>query len=311
VTDGGPEISQAQSTKPRRGGLGRGLDSLIPTSPDSMESGAEPSGQGLRAIDIDDIAPNPYQPRTHMDRMQLEELAESIRVHGLVQPLLVAANRGGDGWTIIAGERRWRAARIAGLRQVAAVVKDAAPQEMLELAIVENVVRADLGALEEAVAFRQLIDEFGLSQQHIANRVGRSRASVANTVRLLGAPDQIREALTTNQITEGHARAILGLHNTADQLALLAIVIDKELNVRQTEALVRTWSSDKPPGPGNDPGVRNPDEVRIEDKLRSVLGTRVALRKARGGKGGSLTIQYFSDEQLQGIYDRLVGEELW
>jgi ParB family chromosome partitioning protein len=245
-----------------------------------------------------------------MDHQQLEDLADSIRTHGLMQPLVVAANRADGGWTLIAGERRWRAARMAGLATVAAVIMDAAPQAMLELAIVENVVRADLGALEEAAAFRQLIDDFGLSQLDVAQRVGRSRASVANTLRLLGAPDRVRDALSSGQISEGHARAILGLATAADQLALLSMVIEKGLNVRQTESLVRSWSTEKP-ATSDDGALRDPDEIRIEDKLRSALGTRVALRKGTRGGGGSLTIQFFSDEQLQSIYDRLVGEELW
>ncbi len=199
---------------------------------------------------------------------------------------------------------------MAGLSRIPVVIMDVTPQAMLELAIVENIARADLGALEEAVAFRQLIDEFGLSQQQVADRVGRSRASVANTIRLLGAPDQVRDALVAEQVTEGHARAILGLPHTVDQLAALTLVIEKGLNVRQTEALVRSWSSDNQSST-TATAPRDADEVRIEDKLRSALGTRVALRKGSRGNGGSLTIQFFSDEQLQGIYDRLVGEEVW
>ena len=308
MTDGGSDTSRARGSKPRRGGLGRGLDSLIPTT--AARTSGDQGEEALRDVGIDDIVPNPYQPRTRMDQQQLEELANSISTHGLMQPLVVAANRAGDGWTLIAGERRWRASRIAGLSRVPVVIMDVAPQAMLELAIVENIARADLNALEEAVAFRQLIDEFGLSQQQVADRVGRSRASVANTIRLLGAPDQVRDALTAERITEGHARAILGLPQTTDQLAVLSMVIEKGLNVRQTEALVRNCSGEhqaaKPAPPS-----RDPDEVRIEDKLRSALGTRVALRKGSRGDGGSLTIQFFSDEQLQGIYDRLVGEELW
>lgn len=310
MTDGQSDTSRARGSKPRRSGLGRGLDSLIPTTAASQSGSRDRGEEALREVGIDEIAPNPYQPRTRMDRQQLEELANSIRTHGLMQPLVVAGNRAGDGWTLIAGERRWRASRMAGLSTVPVVIMDVAPQAMLELAIVENIARADLSALEEAVAFRQLIDEFGLSQQQVADRVGRSRASVANTIRLLGAPDQVRDALMDERITEGHARAILGLSHTADQLTVLTTVIEKGLNVRQTEALVRTWArEDQPAKPA--PPARDPDEVRIEDKLRSALGTRVALRKGSGGDGGSLTIQFFSDEQLQGIYDRLVGEELW
>jgi ParB family chromosome partitioning protein len=245
-----------------------------------------------------------------MNRQQLDELAESIRQHGLMQPLTVTADREADAWLLIAGERRWRAARLAGLDVVPVLIKEAAPQAMLELAIVENVVRADLSPLEEASAFRQLIDDFDLTQQEVADRVGRSRASVANTLRLLAAPERVREALAAGQISEGHARAILGLPHAADQLALLQIVIDRGLNVRQTEALVRSWSAAGPAG-DTGKGPRDPDEIRIEDKLRSALGTRVALRKGARGGVGSLTIQFFSDEQLQGIYDRLVGEDVW
>lgn len=308
MTDGQSEQSRPRGSRPRRSGLGRGLDSLIPTSAASPVT--DGVGEAFREVGIDEIVPNPYQPRSRMDREQLEELANSIRTHGLMQPLVVAANQAGDGWTLIAGERRWRASRLAGLSRIAVVVMEAAPQAMLELAIVENVARADLSALEEAVAFRQLIDQFGLSQQQVADRVGRSRASVANTIRLLGAPDQVRDALIEERISEGHARAILGLTHAADQLAVLEIVIDKGLNVRQTEALVRSWA-DREPTTKAAPLARDADEVRIEDRLRSALGTRVAVRKGSRGGGGSVTIQFFSDEQLQGIYDRLVGEETW
>lgn len=307
MTDSG-ETTRTSPARPRRGGLGRGLGSLIPTSAPGA-AGAE-TGDAIREVGIDEIVPNPFQPRSHMDREQLEELASSIATHGLMQPLVVAAKRGSDGWTLIAGERRWRASRMAGLARVPVVIMDVTPQAMLELAIVENIARADLTPLEEAVAFRQLIDDFGLSQQQVADRIGRSRAAVANTLRLLGAPDQVRDALIANAISEGHARAILGLVTTADQLAALALVLDKGLNVRQTEALVRGWSRQEDL-PGATAPARDPDEIRIEDKLRSALGTRVALRKGAQGAGGSLTIQFFSDEQLQGIYDRLVGEEFW
>lgn len=314
VTDNGSRRQARQPGEPaaqprqRRGGLGRGLDSLIPTRPEPEPSAESDEGKGLLELSIDDITPNPYQPRTHMDRQRLEELAESIRIHGLVQPLLVA--RDGDRFVLIAGERRWRAARLAGLATVPVVVKQAAPQQMLELAIIENVVRADLSPLEEAVAYRQLIEEFGLSQADVAGRVGRSRVSVTNTLRLLNAPERVRDALAANQITEGHARALLGLGTAADQLAVLEQVQDRGLSVRQTEDLVRRWMS------GNaaikrDDHPRDPDEARVEDRLRTALGTRVAFRKSAKGAGGSLTIQFFSDEQLQAIYDRLVGEELW
>lgn len=302
--------SSGRSAKPRRGGLGRGLDSLIPTQPPSPVSVPDRvESDALVEAPIDQIRPNPFQPRSAMDRQKLDELAESIKVHGIMQPLIVTRSADTDGYILIAGERRWRAARMAGLSTLPAVVKEAAPQAMLELAIVENVVRADLSPLEEAMAYRQLVDDFGLSQSDVAARVGRSRVSVTNTLRLLNAPDQVRDALSSNQITEGHARALLGLGNSPDQLAVLDLVLSRALNVRQTEALVRRWLSGNPPKP--EAHARDPEEIRLEDRLRAVLGTRVSFKKAPQGSGGSLTIQFFSDEQLQALYDRLVGEELW
>lgn len=306
----GTDRSSGASSKSRRGGLGRGLDSLIPASlPVTAEAGERSLAGALIDAPIDQIHPNPYQPRSSMDRQKLEELAESIRVHGVMQPLIVTRDRNADGYVLIAGERRWRAARLAGLSALPVIVKEATPQAMLEMAIVENVVRADLSPLEEALAYRQLIDDFGLSQADVAERVGRSRVSVTNTLRLLNAPDRVREALSSNQITEGHTRALLGLGNGPDQLAVLELVLSRALNVRQTEALVRRWLSGSPHKP--DPRARDPEEVRLEDRLRTALGTRVSFKKAAQGSGGSLTIQFFSDEQLQALYDRLVGEELW
>jgi ParB family chromosome partitioning protein len=305
VTDGGAGSAQGKASRSRRGGLGRGLDSLIPTTP-IVDTTGESARGNLRTIPVGQIVPNPWQPRAKLDSQHLQELADSIRQHGLMQPLVVTASD--NGWTLIAGERRWRAARQAGLETVPVVVMDADPQSMLELAIVENVVRADLSPLEEAAAFQRLIEDFGLSQSDVATRVGRSRASVANTLRLLGAPGRIQDSLAAGDISEGHARALLGLTASIDQLAALDIVLDRGLNVRQTEALVRDWGAKRQPGRDEAPG-RHPDEVRIEDRLRTALGTRVSLKK--GGKGGTLTIQFFSDDQLQGIYDRLVGEELW
>jgi len=310
VTDGDTTTTRGSGSRPRRGGLGRGLDSLIPTAPAVTAPATAADATPYREVPVERIRPNPYQPRTAIDRQQLDELAESIRQHGLLQPLTVIPDADRDGWLLVAGERRWRAARLAGLDRVPVLVRDAAPQAMLELAIVENVVRADLSPLEEAAAFRQLIDEFGLTQQDVASRVGRSRTSIANTLRLLGAPDRLREALAAGLVSEGHARALLGLELSVDQLAALDLVLDKGLNVRQTEALVRDWASTRPEHPKDDT-PRDPDERRIEDRLRSALGTRVALRKGTRGGGGSLTIQFYSDEQLQGIYDRLVGEDVW
>jgi len=196
----GGDLVQPVSARSRKGGLGRGLGALIPSSPDSDQRPA------TLEVDINAIVPNPYQPRTGLDQTQLQLLADSIRIHGIIQPLVVRLAEERDRYTLIAGERRWRAARLANLTVVPVVVKDAAPQAMLELALVENVVRADLSPLEEAVAYRQLIDDFGLTQANVAERVGRSRVSVTNTLRLLAAPEPVQRALQEGKITEGHAR---------------------------------------------------------------------------------------------------------
>lgn len=309
---GDPSPTPAPKTSPpRRGGLGRGLGSLIPTGPDGSDggSGSVASGPSLMSVAIDAIRPNPYQPRTRMNERQLSELAQSIRQHGVVQPLIVTRGQQPETWTLIAGERRWRASQRAGLEVVPVVVKDAAPQEMLELALVENLVRADLSPLEEALAYRQLIDEFGLTQAVVAERVGRSRVTVTNTLRLLGAPEQIQEALGDGAITEGHARALLGLVNAVDQVAALNVVIDRDMTVRQTEALVRRWLAEGPrvePAPAE----RDGEEIRVEDRFRGALGARVTFRRTARG-GGALTIHYSSAEELDGLYDRIVGEDVW
>lgn len=295
--------------KQRRGGLGRGLGSLIPTAPvDSTTTSVDDSS--LQKVGIDDIHPNPYQPRLHMQQEQLEELASSIRTHGLMQPLVVSAADDAGKYTLIAGERRWRASRLAGLDEVAVVVMTASPQEMLELAIVENVVRADLSPLEEAHAYRRLIEDFTLTQGEVAERVGKSRVAITNTLRLLNAPEQVQQAIADGEITEGHARAMLGLTSIADQIEMLELIRSRNLNVRQTENLVRTWLK-KPSAQETETRPRmSADMLRIESRLREALGTRVSL-KSGAKSGGKIEIEYASEEELQAIYDRLVEEELW
>jgi ParB family chromosome partitioning protein len=311
VSDRLPETNPTQSElhasararqQSRRKGLGRGLGALIPTMPEGI-------GSATHEVDISQIEPNPYQPRTEIDGGKLEALVDSIRTHGVIQPLVVKQSVDETRFVLIAGERRWRAARLAGLRTVPIVIKEAAPQAMLELALVENVVRADLSPLEEAAAYRQLVDEFGLTQADVAARVGRSRVSVTNTLRLLSAPEGVQAALTVGQITEGHARALLGLPSAADQLAMLDAVIARDWTVRQTEEAVRRWQSERSQRrPTNT--ARAVDDDRLQDRLRSALGTKVAFRRdARGG--GSITIHFYSDEELQSLVERVAGEELW
>jgi ParB family chromosome partitioning protein len=275
----------------RRGGLGRGLDSLIPRGPG-----------GVTEIPVDEIRPNPHQPRHRADPAQLAELAESIREHGVIQPIVVTRPAGGTGYVLIAGERRWQAARLAGLERVPALVKEATPQQMLELALVENVQRADLNPLEEAAAYQQLIAEFGLTQDEVARRVGRSRSAVANSVRLLALPETVRAALASGEVSEGHARALLGAGDEADVLALYREVTVRTLNVRQTEELVRRrrLGGPRPALPSLGP-ARDPERERIEAMFREALGTRVEL--IRSGKGGRLVIHFYDDEQLQAIFE--------
>jgi len=283
---------------PRKIGLGKGLDSLIPTS-DQVEAEGK---QGVLEVPLAAISPNPHQPRSPIQNQDLRELAASIEEHGVIQPLVVTEVA--DGYQLIAGERRWRAARVAGLSRVPVLVKDVAPSEMLELALVENLQRADLNPLEEATAFQQLADEFGMTQRQIARRVGKSRTAVANTLRLLNAAPTVQEALLQDRISEGHARALLGLDREEAQTAALKTVLKQGLNVRQTEVLVRRLLGrrDEQEQPKPDP---SPTERELESRFREALSTKVSL--TRKGKGGRLIIYFYSEEELGALYDHIVG----
>jgi ParB family chromosome partitioning protein len=281
-------------SKPRRA-LGRGLDALIP----STESKA-----GASEIPIARVSPNPHQPRQAISEESLAELVASVREHGVIQPLIVT--QVGDEYQLIAGERRWRAAQLAGLTSVPALIKETTPQQMLELALVENVQRADLNPLEEAGAYRQLMDEFGLTQEEVAERVGKSRTAVANTVRLLRLPDDVKEALATGRISEGHARALLSLPTAQLQRHALAVIEQRGLNVRQTEALVRQMQSE-PEERASSAEPLSPQDRDAVDKFQQRLGTKVNL--VRGKKGGRLVIHFYSEEELQAIYEAIVGDE--
>ena len=254
------------------------------------------------------IEPNPWQPRQGAETAAIEELAESIREHGLLQPLLVSALPDGR-YQLIAGERRWHAARLAGLRQVPAVVREASPEEALELALVENIQRADLNPLEEAAAYRRLLDEFDLTQEQVAQRVGRGRVSVANSLRLLGLPLEVKDALRAGQISEGHARAMLQVADAPGQLLLLQVVLDKGLSVRQAEELARRLAEDGRARRASAAGARRkaPRAEALERELMGALGTKVELFQSR--KGGKMVIHFYSEEELQALYDRLVGSE--
>jgi len=274
-------------------GLGRGLAALIPAR-DENRAPAE--------LPISAIARNPYQPRQAVEARRLEELAASIAAHGVLQPLLVSRTPG--GWVLIAGERRLRAAEIAGLERVQVVIRSANEREQLALALVENLQRADLNALEEATAFRQLMIEFGLTQEEVATRVGRSRPAVANTLRLLEVDPSVQAAVREGEISEGHARAIAGLTDHAEQRGLLRVVTERGLSVRKTEDRVRRMR-DRVTAPAKPAVTLNPDLERVQGGLRDALGTKVTLSRAR--HGGRITIEYYDDDDLGRIYERLTG----
>jgi len=282
-----------------RSGLGKGLGALIP-------AGAPSSG--LRRVSIDAIEPNPLQPRGNLDADSLQELADSIREVGLIQPLIVRQMVGDDRegkpprYQLITGERRWRACRMTGLQQIDVIVKEATPRDMLELAIVENIQRDDLNPLEEATAYEHLRADFGLTQEQIAERVGRSRASVANALRLLRLPNDIKVLLADGQISEGHARAILMIDDEDQQRGACRSVTEKQLSVRQTEELVRRMNASAERTERQ--RTRSPETVVLESRFREALGTKVDLFRSR--KGGRLVIHFYSEEELQALYDRFV-----
>jgi ParB family transcriptional regulator, chromosome partitioning protein len=278
----------------RNGGLGRGLAALIPQRPD-----AGPQAQ----IPISRVTRNPYQPRQQMDREALEALAESIRRHGVIQPILVTETA--EGYQLVAGERRLQAAEMAGLQVIPAVVRHAVPREQLELALVENIQRADLNPMEEAHAYRQLIDEFGLSHEELAARVGRNRSTISNTLRLLQLPEPVRRAVAEGSISEGHARAIGGLDENRAQEELLSVVVARGVSVRETEELARRLR-ERPPAAAATPAVpaSDPDIDALEAELRAALGTKVTVSTSR--RGGRIVIEYYDRDDLGRLCERLL-----
>jgi ParB family transcriptional regulator, chromosome partitioning protein len=277
----------------RQSGLGRGLSSLIPQRPQHAATAEIP---------LDRIRPNPRQPRQRMDQNELDNLAASIREHGVLQPILVTETL--DGYQLVAGERRFRASQQAGLERIPAVIRQLADRDQLEIALVENLQRADLGPMEEAHAYEALASEFALSHDQIAQRVGRAKSTITNTLRLLDLDPRVQDALVEGRISEGHARAIGGLA-TEHQAHVTETVVTQGLSVRQAEELVRRL---REPKSGGAPRLRvalDPDLERIEDDLRRRLGTKVTLARSRNG--GRIVIEFYSDEELGQLYDRLIG----
>ena len=296
----------------KKHGLGRGLGALI------VNTSGEPQGantpEGVRTLPIAALQPNPHQPRTTFDATTLQELADSIRTHGIIQPLVVTAAQDQAGYWIIAGERRWRAAQQAGLTTVPVIVREASTQQLTEWALVENVQRDDLNAIEEGVAYQTLMNDYGLTQAEVAERVGKSRPAIANTVRLLQAPLPAQQAVIDGAISAGHARALLSLPDTETQLAALQQIISRALNVRQTEALVKHLL-DNPPArqhPPAEPASLDPQRSahwrEMENRFRATLGTKVSLDHNKEG-GGRLVVHFYSDDDLTAIYRLIAGDD--
>lgn len=278
----------------KRPALGKGLSALIPDAPEPWLSPAE--------VDIDRLAPNSYQPRLHLDETKLDELARSIKANGVIQPIVVRKQHG--GYQIIAGERRWRAAQRAGMTRVPIVVRDvptSSEKQMLEMALVENIQREDLNPIEEANAYQRLIEEFQFKQEEIAAAVGKDRSSVANYVRLLKLPDEVRAAVAAGSLSMGHARALLGLQDEATQRRTAREVIARSLSVRETEAMVKKLAAGESP-----PRATPPTDVHTraaEERLRLALGTRVRI--VRRGQGGRIEIEFVSEDELHRLYEYL------
>lgn len=287
-----------------RRALGRGLEALIPTRPavavEADASGA-PAGTPLE-VDIERIRPNRFQPRQRFDPEKLQALAESMRENGVLQPLLVSPR--GDGFELVAGERRLRAAKLAGLARVPVVVRDVDAPEALKLSIIENVQREDLNPIEEAQAYRRLLDDFGMTQQDIAARLAKSRSAVANALRLLQLPADVQERVQAGELTAGHARALLGAATLEEQRELAALVRERGLTVREAEQLVQRAPSTKPRQAAARLAALNPALQELERRLEARFGTRVRIQARKAdGSAGRIEIEYYSSSDLERIFE--------
>jgi ParB family chromosome partitioning protein len=281
----------------KRPALGRGLSALIPDTP--APAPAAPPERSLD-VDIDLLRPNRFQPRTTMDDTRIEELARSIKSNGVIQPIVV--RKADQGFEIIAGERRWRASQRAGLLKVPVVVRDIPEEKMLAAALIENIQREDLNPIEEALAYRRLADDSGLTQDQIAEAVGKDRSTVANFMRLLKLPREVRENVGAGSLSMGHARALLALADESAQVRVSREVVAKNLSVRETEAIVKKAA--EPEKPREEP-QKDVHTRAAEDKLRFALGTRVRI--VRKGKGGRIEVDFTSEDELHRIYEQLTG----
>ncbi len=277
--------------------LGKGLGALIPDL--SGLDDRERRALGISEIELEKIIPNEYQPRKVFDDEKLRELAASIREQGVIQPVIV--HRAGGGYQLIAGERRWRAARLAGLKTIPALVKEATKRELMEMALIENIQREDLNALEAAEAYKRLQDEFKLTQEDLAKRVGKERSTIANFLRILGLPKEIKQYLAASALSLGHAKALLSLERHRDQLAVADAIVKKGLSVREAEALAARL---KHPAEAKKKTTADSFEYKsLEERLRKSLGTKVSIEAK--SKGGRVVIEYYSTEELDRLVEKI------
>lgn len=293
------DLGQESKGGGRKRGLGRGLSTLIPETSVEFKSDGTEAG---KTLPIEQLKPSPLQPRRRFSEEELKGLAESIRTKGVMQPLLVrASGNGSNDYEIVAGERRWRAAQLAGIHELPVIVRELSDRETLEVALLENIQREDLSPLEEAEGYRRLIDDFGHTQQELADGLGKSRSHVANLLRLLSLPGDVRVMVEENLLTAGHARALL---NADDPLSLANMIVKRGLNVRQTEMMVRLQKTgDRQLKPSSKNLEKDPDTLALEQEMSTLLGLKVKL--APKGKGGAVTIAYRSLDQLDGLLQRL------
>jgi ParB family chromosome partitioning protein len=282
--------------------LGRGLNALISTPDSNLVEGDDSQ---IKKINLDSIEPNPYQPRKTFNQEELEELTHSIKEHGLIQPIIVRKAKSGSGYQIVAGERRYRASKNLNLKEIDAIITDIDEQQMMEIALIENLQRKDLNPIEEAEAYQQLIDTFNLVQAELAKRVGKSRSSIANSLRLLKLPDKIKEYVSRGTLAMGHARTLLAIEDIDLQKEVANQIIEKELSVRETERLIKGLKNKTSESKSKKKAVtkKDPNVTIVEEKLRGILGTKVAIQS--GKKKGKIVIEYYSNDDLSRIIEVL------
>jgi ParB family transcriptional regulator, chromosome partitioning protein len=293
----------------KRPALGKGLSALIPDAADAIAA-----QRSALEVDVDQLEPNHYQPRGAMDDARLQDLARSIEANGVIQPIVVhrikSETSGRDRYQIIAGERRWRAAQRANLSKVPIVVKEVAVTDrkrLLEMALIENIQREDLNPMEAAAGYQRLVDEFHLKQEEIASQIGKDRATVANYLRLLKLPEEVRGNVSSGALSMGHARALVALPSENDQRRLARDVVSRGLSVRETEALVKTALGPARKEPGAEKNKKDVHTRAAEEQLHLVLGTQVEIR--RKGKGGTIAISFTNETELQRIYEYMTGRK--